>query len=427
MSDPTENSEYLKIGEAARFLGVTRRTVYRRVWSGDLPASKVGGLYFIRRDDLKALLAQGRPISQDEQQPEAAPLKCSYCYRLLDDSQIGLVCRAEGCDEPICSQCQAEGVQHCAQHSPTRADRLQDAQAAYARGEISLLLKSSSARLREISFLNRIHQRLARINTLLHPSTGDVLSIPDWDAILEKGDDRAEVLRLLGKVMMDDLLVSQAPLNGWMRYRLPIPKGKLAAGTLEVLVYVLSRLGSMVRDGFDTTPLAPEELTPLLLRLTEEAQRDRVARLVVLAATTGWDAPAREFIQGSQAGSSGGSRPTTGSLSPAFSNRQVIFYLFDLQSGELIYNRKDDRSRRYAELFAPLLPSEEIEETIAAIQDELETHESLTLDQAEDALQSACMPSSPGILKQAFEKMAATGRFSVLEVPGYGLSIVRNR
>jgi len=54
------SSDFLKINKAARYLGVTRRWVYRRIWSGDLPASKVGSLYFIRQQDLDALIEQGK-------------------------------------------------------------------------------------------------------------------------------------------------------------------------------------------------------------------------------------------------------------------------------------------------------------------------------------------------------------------------------
>ena len=57
MADPV-TSEYLKISEAAQLLGVTKRWVYRRVLSGELPASKVGNLYFIHRSDLKSLMEQ---------------------------------------------------------------------------------------------------------------------------------------------------------------------------------------------------------------------------------------------------------------------------------------------------------------------------------------------------------------------------------
>jgi excisionase family DNA binding protein len=410
MSDPTDNSDYLKIGDAARFLGVNKRTVYRRVWSGELPASKVGGLYFIRREDLKALLAQGKFSPAEEPLPDAALLKCGYCFRLLDDSQIGQACQAEGCNEVICAQCLSEGVHYCARHSPTREERWQAAQAAFQRGELGLLVKGSAARLREVNFASRIQQRLSRINTLVHPLSGEVISIPDWDACLEAGDERAEVLRLLGRVVMDDVLITQTPLNLWLNYRLPQPKGKTGF-PLEVQVRVLSHLPEILRDGFDTRPFTVEELTAWLVRLSDEAQRGRLARLVVLASTTGWDSQARAILQG-QAGSK---------TALPYAHRLARFYLFDLEQGDLVYNLQDDQARLYAELFIPTLLSEELAEAAAAVEKELVAYDSLTLEYA-----SQVLPFTNAKLKLAFERLATTGRYHLAQSPESGLTIIRN-
>jgi len=104
------SSEYLKVAEAARLLGVTHRWVYRRVLSGELPASKVGGLYFIHRKDLQELMETGRiePDKEIESEPEKTlpGLKCSACLRLLkDESEIGGGCESDGCGEIICQRC----------------------------------------------------------------------------------------------------------------------------------------------------------------------------------------------------------------------------------------------------------------------------------------------------------------------------------
>ena len=45
---------FLSIQEAADYLGVDYKTVYRLVRAGKLPAGKFGGMYRIRRDDLEA-------------------------------------------------------------------------------------------------------------------------------------------------------------------------------------------------------------------------------------------------------------------------------------------------------------------------------------------------------------------------------------
>ena len=166
MSPIDNSSEYLKIGDAARIMGVTRRTVYRRIWKGELPASKVGGIYLIRRADLEAMINQGRTVLpiQAEVSPVSA-LKCGACFRLLEsDSQIAELCHAEGCDELICTQCWSDGVRHCTRHAPDRNQKWEQALQKHQSVEYPVLVKGANARLQEINFLNRIQARVMRVN-----------------------------------------------------------------------------------------------------------------------------------------------------------------------------------------------------------------------------------------------------------------------
>ncbi|MCU0485845.1 MAG: helix-turn-helix domain-containing protein [Anaerolineales bacterium] len=406
MTDP---SQYLKIDEAARLLGVSRRWVYRRIWSGELPANKVGGLYFIPRQALQSLLAGGRTLADDAEPtaPVSARLKCGACYRLLlSDAQIGEVCQSEGCDELICCECLAEGIQHCAQHSPSREQKWEAAQQRYQQGELPLLLKSSTARLREVNFLNRIQMRLESIKTLFHPQTGEILTIPDWNALLEISDERAEIMRLQGKVILDTGMLASTPINSALTYRLPLQKNQKGL-PLEVHVQVISRLANMLRDGFDTQPLSAELLQERILRLNEAAQHNGAFQLIVLASTTGWDAAARQILVGD-------------GREKAFSHRQLLLYLFDLEHSELLYNPRDERLRLYAELFAPSLPAEELDAVIKMIEKEMLAYDSLTLRYAAETL-----PYPEAMLKRAFEQLAAGGNYSLTDVPNLGLTLVK--
>ena len=49
-------TRYLKLGEAARLIGVSEKTVRRAVKRGDLEARFFGGAYRIREDDLEAFV-----------------------------------------------------------------------------------------------------------------------------------------------------------------------------------------------------------------------------------------------------------------------------------------------------------------------------------------------------------------------------------
>lgn len=404
----TPGSEYMKISEAARFLGVTQRWVYRRVMSGELPASKVGGLYFISRRDLQALLEGGRVSAEPADtvgESAALPrLKCGFCYRLLDDeSEVGGLCAAESCGDIICQKCWELNIHTCARHSPTREQRLQKAEEQIEAGQLRVLVRAGAARLAEKNYLNRVHAHLGGFSTLIHPASGEALNIPSWDEILEEGDGRAELMHLLGKVALDSATTAQLPLNAWHHYNTRVKNKK--AGPLEIRVQAVSRMEMMVRDGFDTDPLAPEDLQYWIEKLVETPAKSGVFRLVVLASTTGWDEAARAVV--------------TGGAGHPYMHRLALLFLYDMPAGELIFNSGDDRARRYAELFRPVLADEELAGIIQAVVDLMGVHDSITLEEAQKSLSFA-----PEKVEQAFKRMEAGGEYVLMELKGLGATLV---
>ena len=411
MKDEKSGSEILKIDDAARYLGVTRRWVYRRIWSGDLPASKVGGLYFLRKEDLETLLAQGRlgDMTQKEDTAKTPVWKCGYCFRVLEkDTEIDDVCLAEGCEELICSSCAAEGNHYCTQHVPDREQFWGDALQKHRDGVLPVLLKSSMARLREVNFIQRLQSRLSNINTLRHPLSDELLTIQNWDALVEERDERSVIMKMMNKVVLDADWVSRTPLNVSVYYQVEsAPAGKQKNTPVGILVQVYSHSKAMLQQGFDIQPFSADELAHLLLSIGEQAQKKQVFTLVMLAATSGWDEAARTLIRGEGSGT-------------AFSHRWLLIYLNDLEKRDVIYNRQDSRARAYAELFTALLPDEEDEEIIVAIEKEMGMHESLTLQYAVQVL-----PYSQKSMERAFTKLAAAGRYVLTTVPEIGQAIVR--
>ena len=404
------SSEYLKVAEAARLLGVTHRWVYRRVLSGELPASKVGGLYFIHRKDLQTLMETGRvdPDKEAEIEPEKSlpGLKCSACFRLLkDESEIGGGCEVDSCGEFICQRCWDQNVRTCMRHSPNREQRLQKALAQKQAGELRVVVQAGAARISEISFLNSVHAHLSGFSTLIHPGSGLPLTVPSWDAILESGDERSELMHLLGKVVLDSQTVAQQPLNAWHHYAI---KNKNTA-SLEIFIQVISRMNKMVRDGFDSQALSADVLYDWINRSVETPDENAGNfRLVLLASSTGWDDSARAAI--------------TGENSFPFTHRLALLYLFDMERSDLVYNTNDDRLHRYSELFTLALGGKELIEIIQQVKNLMGVHDSLTLEEAQKTL-----PFYPEKIKCAFEKMAMSEEFMLIELKGLGSTIVKRQ
>ncbi len=404
-------SEYVKIAEAARILGVTQRWVYHRILNGELPASKVGGLYLIQRKALDGLIEQGQVVPSPKETNQPAPLpplKCGFCFRLLsDDSQVAGLCESEGCSKVICRQCWELDIHFCNQHSPSREQRWKQALVKRQQGLYPVLVKASTARLRETGYLNRIHQRLAEISTLIHPETGEVLTVSDWSAALQSGDERADLMNILGRVVLDAEMTAQMPLNAWHTYHLKSGRGRRQS-SLQIHVQAVSRLQEMARDGFDTQGLNADDLNLWLQKTIDEPTRGGDFRLVLLAATTGWAKSARAWVSGGQ--------------SITYHHRLALLYLFDLDSNELVYNKGDDRASRYAELFRPLLAGEELDEISREIERELGFSDAVTLESLVRVL-----PYPAEKIQQALRSMADQGKYVITEMEGLGVTLVKKQ
>ena len=60
MAAVSDDKAWLSTSEAAQRLGVTRRTIYRLIDLGDLPAYKLGRVIRIREEDMQAFMEAAR-------------------------------------------------------------------------------------------------------------------------------------------------------------------------------------------------------------------------------------------------------------------------------------------------------------------------------------------------------------------------------
>ena len=399
-----EKDKLYRIKEVAELLGVSTRTVYRRIWANELPAVKIGGLYYIRQADLDKTISQSDQYIPTPESVSPKIVKCGSCLKILRKSeQIAQRCNNAGCLEVICTDCAAKGKTKCRTHQSLTdmfTLRLQPDQEGPVR------VRASQARLREVNYLNRLRSRIRRIESIAHPHSGKLLSIPDWEEILKAGDERATVLRLKGKVLLDSRESSEQPLNAWLQYLYKPAKGDQIE-PLIVEIRVLSHLDVMVTDGVDTYPLDEQDLEQVLIQASESMPTNGGFKLLVMASPTGWTQAAQEIVAGTE-------------MQKPFSNEDLIVYLFDMHNNNLIYPLKDIRSVQYAELFNPALLTEEAMDAELEIENLMleKGHSSLTLSNAAKEL-----PFSELVLLETFKRMAAKGNYRLVELEDIGLAI----
>ena len=396
---------FWSIKDAADYLGVDYKTVYRLVRQGEIPSGRVGRIYRLRKEDVDSYLErQEQPVAE----PEAAPAlaKCGVCLRLLtDESQVGGRCTSEGCDLPICTSCwEGEGARYCPTHRPSQQDLLARARKQLAAGEIALLVTQEEAKRRELSFMARFDEKVRRIAKLKHPLCEDVVRPPgSWDELRSHTDQSARLMELLRTGYLEEHVERSVPLNPVTRYTLPA-HGAGCPG-LIIEARVLSHLPAYVRQGFDTRPATLAELLQVLGDYMEPAGERNAGYLVGVASTTGWVADAIEYVQADTPGRS-------------FFHPLVLPCLVDLHAMRLTYAEADERLAALASLFSPYLPEDQIVTVMSRIRQGVGVYGSLALGEVADE-----MRVSIDLVQRAAERLASADGFRIIEIEDIGLVI----
>ncbi len=426
-----ENEQaFISIKEAADYLNVEYKTVYRLVRLGQLPAGRIGGVYRIRRADLDhyfeqqkttppsaaptpADLESGRslpffetapPILHDEKQL----LRCGRCLKLIaSPAAAGGRCETDGCQKLICVDCWREADGHlCREHSPTAQEKLAEAHRLLADGTIQRLVMGAEARQREMGFINRFDYKISQIASIRNPISGRVVHVSDWGALRSAGDDTGRLLELRGVGYLDKTLRSQLPVNQRSLYDVH-EAGESVGLMLEAVV--LSHLEAYVRQGFDTAQATMADILPLLKLRADAAESRRAGYVLGIASPTGWDNDAVAYIQADPKGRS-------------YSHRLLMPCLIDLETGALIYNTLDERLASLAPIFSPQLAGEAAEDLARRLRETLLSGKwgSISASQA-----AAEFGASEDLVAKAFARLGESGQFSVEQIKGVGLAISR--
>lgn len=409
---------FLSIQDAAEYLGVDYKTVYRLVRAGQLPAGKVGGMYRIRKEDLEAYfqaqVAETAGRRQEGGTMTAEPLsKCGNCYRILRSPRdVGRSCAFPGCDQPLCAACCDKGIEYCDAHRPTDQERLARARDALARGEIPILVTALEARQAERAWIARFDERIRGVASLYHPGTGEVVRVADWAPFHEAGDETLQLMQMLNVGFLDRTAQATLPHNEYTRYR--IPAGALGWGRPRQALIVEARcsghLADFVEQGFDTRPADLEELLLLLAELEKLAAEAEATTLVGLASPTGWDDAAVAHINDERG--------------RAYRHPLVLPCLVDLPLGEVYFNRADERLGQlsFAELFKLPLEAEEVAVARAQIERALLGKEGLPVHELVRQLERP-----QAVVRRACEELAASGRFKLVKEKSLGIVLMRQR
>ena len=184
-------AQFYSIQEAADYLQVDYKVVYRLVRDGSIPSSRVGWQYRMTQEDLNTYLNVQRARHRAD---------------------------VTGSDER-------------AGHANRNGN---------GNGAVKAALpgvQKLKARQMEQNGVNRFNQKVREIGTLRHPLTGSLLVVEDWEQIYEKSEDLDGLMVALNTAFLDRVTLATTPRNSRIRYTL----GKGADGLSGPFVHHLQR------------------------------------------------------------------------------------------------------------------------------------------------------------------------------------------
>lgn len=405
--------DFYSVKAVADRLGVEYKTVWRLIRSGQLPAVRVGRVYRIRPQDLEVYLQTCSASAPPQPTPESEQILCGYCGRVIPDIELsGRECAHPHCDELLCSFCWAQDLRHCRTHQPTSQERLAQAQAALARGEVDRLVTSIQARQREQAFIGRFEERIYGLAVLQHPLTRELLKVKDWSLFHSASDESERLLEILSVAFLERSLLAVTPVNSCSRFVIPVAGlGRNSPRQGLVLeVQCLSDLKAQAQKGLVTGPTRLSTLLAALSEREKAAEQQNWAWVVALAATSGWDDESIAYVAASPEGRS-------------YRHRLLLPILVDLHASRLHYNIVDERIRGVVELFSPAREAEEMLRLRRWIEEKLEAEHriGLTLGEVVEEL-----GLSAPFVQRTFQQMAQEPRYRFVPDKNGGGMLIRN-
>ncbi len=409
---------FLSLKEMAQYLGMGYKAVWRLVLSGELPASKVGGIYRIRRNDAEAFLEQRkvarkvpeRQLDNLDEKPFAglylgrAGINCSRCLRLIKTPEmVGGECQHPGCDAILCRSCWAsENDRYCLEHKPSANIKLSEAQRRLNLGEISVIVTADQAYMREREFISRFDQHLGHHKSIRSPVDGSKIRVSSWESIHEECADGDKVTMRSDKHKVP---AKTYPLNCWSVYHVGRQKGR---GGFVIAAYAYSHLNTFDEDGFDTEPASRGELSWLLQNLLQQARDNHCLYIVGIGSPTGWDKDALKSISGE-------------TDERGFSDLNLAPCLVDLQQNKVIFNPHDVRLKDFIHMYSGQTDEEALAKAVQLVREKLAEKDPITL---KETAQTTGMDKD--IIRKAFLQLEAGGDFTVVDMGKTDMAISRH-
>jgi len=456
----------LTLEQAAELLGVDYKTVYRLVRSGQIPAGKVGRVYRIAPDDLKAYFEGQKRRQRDEARSGAVaagafncagcgrsylsrlsvggecevcgePL-CTDCWSALGrrrcrahetaagdpsnrtggtrsacgrcgrpfsrDWQAAGGCQEPGCGAPLCDRCWAdEDDRFCEQHSARGVGR--DAVIRTLRDAGKPVVEASQARAAEVGFIKRFEEGTLGLSEFVDPTTGRTAAAAECEREHSTADQAERVRGLLKDGLGLDEIRSRFPTRAVSRYEVRTRARRGPALNVTLEARCRARLEQFAKSGFDHEPMTLTDLNAVLESAIAEAEQAGRALILVVGSPTGWAKDAVRHI-------AGGRR--------AFRHRLVAVALWDLREDVVHVQADDGKLDGYLDLVAPAAAADAFERVAEYVKKRLVRREAVAVAEVMERLELGRRT-----VTTAFNRLGAEREYVVVSADDIGTVISR--
>jgi excisionase family DNA binding protein len=289
---------FYSIKEAADYLDVDYKVVYRLVKEGAIPSTRIGWQYRIDPDDLAGYLSAQR----------------------VKQTAAGRSERGNGAGERTGAQRDADVIQNA---PPQRV--APDRPPLPPETTLSGITKLQARQMEE-RFIRQFNVRVASIENIWHPLTDQILDNLNWPDIHVQTEDRAGLMKALKTAFLDQQTLARTPRGVTSRYVIP------AEPPLVLEVKTVLHLERYVRRGADDMAAGLDDLKATIADVDQDGAG--ACCIVGLASPTGWAKAAIEWARKRGDG-----------------DDPCKFFLIDLRDGRVYYHEQDAVSASFAGLF----------------------------------------------------------------------------
>ena len=261
--------------------------------------------------------------------------------------------------------------------------------------ESSIAISNTEARIMEDNFIGRFEMKMKTVpRKFFDPiRKGEINIDKPSDYIIEKSDE-------INSLNINPKELHLYPHNTEVTYI--IRKRRLLKDDLSIIIKAkfLSHIENYVKKLADDKTISLADILEYLDKSIDAARQGNVFHVIGIASPTGFDKKVKEYI-------------SSDDFKKNFTDYYLSVCLIDLLSGELIYNKLDNRINSYIDIFEQELEIEKISEAKDIIKRELMKSGHVTLS---SVVQNYNLEKSIAI--KAFKELQEENIGKILDVKG---------